>query len=39
MLKSSKQLLHWLKRAETSVVFIVCDGVLCEVHAYTVTIS
>ena len=39
MLKTPKQLLNCLKRAETNVILIVFDGVLCEVFAYTVTIS
>jgi len=39
MPKSSKQLPYCLKRAETNVVQIVFHGVLCEVLAYTVTVS
>jgi hypothetical protein len=34
MLKTPKQLLNCLKRAEKSIVLIVFDGVLCEVFAY-----
>ena len=37
--KSPKQLPNCLKRAEISVVLIVFNGVLCDVSAYTVTIS
>jgi hypothetical protein len=37
--KNSKQLSKCLTRAETSVVIIVFDGVLCEVCGYTVTTS
>jgi len=39
MLKSLKQLPNCLKRAETSIFLIVFDGVLCEVCAYTATVS
>jgi len=34
MSKAPKKLSNCLKRAETSVVLIVYDGVLCEVRAY-----
>ena len=37
--KSQKHLPNGLKRAETSVVLIVFDGVLCEICVYTVTVS
>ena len=37
MLKIPKQLSY--KRTETNVVLVVFDGVLCEVCAYTVTVS
>ena len=37
--KDSKQLSKCLTRAETSVVIIVYDGVLCEVCGYTVVVS
>ena len=30
---------YFLKRAEKSVILIVYDGDLCEVHTYTVTVS
>ena len=39
MLKSSKQQPNCLKRAETCVVFIGSDGVLCEVCTYTVAVA
>ena len=39
MSKKPKQLPNCLKGAEASVVIIVFDGVLCEVHTYTVTVS
>ena len=35
MSKSPKQLPNCLKRAVTSIILIVFDGVLCEVCAYT----
>ena len=38
MSKSQKQQQNRLKREETRVVLIVFDGVLCGVHAYTVTV-
>jgi hypothetical protein len=37
MLKSPKQLLNCLKRAEASAVLIVDNDVFYNVHAYTVT--
>ena len=37
--KSPKQLPNCLKRAETSIVIIVFNGVLCDVSTYTVTAS
>ena len=37
--KLAKQLPNCLKRAKTSVVIIVFNGVLCEVSTYAVTIS
>ena len=37
--KSHNQLLYCLKRTETSVFLIVIDGVLCDVHSYTVAVS
>ena len=37
--KSPKQLLSFLKIAETSVVLIVFNGVVCDVSAYTVIVS
>ena len=37
--KSPKQLLNFLKIAETSVVLIVFNGVVCDVSAYTVIVS
>ena len=37
--KSPKQLPNFLKIAETSVVLIVFNGVVCDVRAYTVTVS
>jgi hypothetical protein len=37
--KSPKELLNCLKRAETTVIFIGFDYVLCEVRAYTATVS
>jgi hypothetical protein len=36
--KCQKQLSNCLKRAETTIVLIVFNGVLCDLHAYTVTI-
>jgi len=39
MSKSSKQLSNFLKRAETSVVRIVFNGVLYHVRPGTVTVS
>jgi hypothetical protein len=39
MSKSPKQLPNRLKRAKTSVILIVVDGVLCEGSTYTVTVS
>ena len=39
MTKSPKQLPNCLKRAETIVVLIDFDSVLCEVSTYTVTVS
>ena len=36
--KSQKQLPNCLKRAETTIVLIVFNGVLCDLHTYTVTI-
>jgi hypothetical protein len=33
------QLLNFPKRADTSAVLIVYDGVLCEVRAYNFTVS
>jgi hypothetical protein len=39
MSKSPKQLPDCLKIAETSVVLIVLNDVLCEVCVYTVTVS
>ena len=39
MSKSPKQLSNCLLRAEVGVVLIVFDGVLCDVRAYTVTVS
>jgi hypothetical protein len=39
MSKIPKQLQNCVKRAETSVILMVFDGVLSEVCAYTVTIS
>ena len=33
MLKSPKQLQHLLKRTETSVIFIVCDGMVSSVKS------
>jgi hypothetical protein len=39
MSKSPKQLPNCLKRAKTSVILIVVDGVLCEGSTYTVTVS
>ena len=38
MLKGPKQLPNCLKRAETSIVLIVFDGVLSEVSSYIVTV-
>jgi hypothetical protein len=39
MSKSTKQVLNHLKIAEESVVIIVFNHVICEVHPYTVTVS
>ena len=36
--KNPKQLLHCLKRAETIIFLIVFNGVLCDLHAHTITI-
>jgi hypothetical protein len=36
--KITDDLFYMEKRAETSVILIVFDGVLCEVSAYTVTV-
>ena len=36
--KITDDLFYMEKRAETSVILIVLDGVLCEVYAYTVTV-
>jgi hypothetical protein len=38
MSKSPKQLAYCLKRAETSVVLIFFDVVLCVIHVYTITV-
>ena len=38
MSKSPKQLAYCLKRAETSVVLIFFDVVLCVINAYTITV-
>ena len=37
--KSPKQLPNCLKIAETNVVLIIFNGVICDVSAYTVTVS
>jgi len=37
--KSPQQLLKCLKIAETSVILIVFNGVICDVRVYTVTVS
>ena len=37
--KSPKQLPNCLKRAETSIVLIVFIDIICDVSAYTITIS
>ena len=37
--KFTDDLFYMEKRAETSVILIVFDGILCEVSAYTVTVS
>ena len=39
MSKCPKQPPNCLKRAEISFILIVFDGVLCDIHLYTVTIS
>ena len=39
MIKNPKQQLNYLKMAETSVILIVFNGVLCEVGTSTVTVS
>ena len=39
MLKSPKTTAKLSKKSRTSVVLTVFDGVLCEVRAYTVTVS
>ena len=39
MSKSTNQLLNCLKIVETSFVLIVFNGVICDVSAYTVTVS
>ena len=39
MSKSQKQLSNCLKIAETSVVLIGFNGILCEARAYTITVS
>ena len=39
MPKSPNQLSNCLNRAKTSVILSVFDGVLCDVRAYTVTVS
>jgi hypothetical protein len=38
ILKGPKQLPNCLKKAETSIVLIVFNGVICDVSAYTVSI-
>ena len=38
MLKAPKQLSNCLKRAETRVVLVIFDDVLCKVHTFTVTV-
>ena len=37
--KSPKQQQNCLKKAETIIVLIVFNGVICDVSAYTVTVS
>ena len=39
MSKSPKQVPICLKRVETSVILIVFNDVLCDIRAYTVTVS
>ena len=39
MSKSPNQLPSCLKSVETTVILIDFDGVLCQVHAYIVTVS
>ncbi len=38
MSKTPKHLPNCLKIAETSVVLIICDGVICDISAYTVAL-